>query len=150
MLAEMGKSARNAFRKTSGADSKTKNLALYSLATLIEEESGRILAANNLDVEAAREAGMNDALIDRLTLSGKRLQALSSDLRKLADLPDPVGETFDKTVLPNGLKLCRKRVPLGIIGVIYESRPNVTVEAVVRSAEQLLSPTRSQQVKSWG
>ena len=76
----------------------------------------------------ARASGMSDALIDRLTLTEKRLDGLSDDLRRLAELPDPVGECFDQTVLPNGMKLWKRRVPLGVIGVIYESRPNVTID----------------------
>ena len=128
MLTEMGRSARAAFRQVAKADSAVKNETLRVLATLMEQGRDEIISANNLDLDAARASGMNDALIDRLTLTEKRLQGMSSDLRKLAELPDPVGECFDETVLPNGLKLRRQRVPLGVVGVIYESRPNVTID----------------------
>lgn len=128
MLFEMGQSARNAFRRISKADSKIKNQALCTLANLIEQERGEILTANNQDVEAARASGMSAALLDRLLLTENRLVGFSTDLRKLADLPDPVGESYDDTMLDNGLRLRRQRVPLGVIGVIYESRPNVTID----------------------
>jgi glutamate-5-semialdehyde dehydrogenase len=128
MLSEMGQSARAAFRQMAKAGSGIKNEALCTLATLIEQERVEILQANNRDVDAARVSGIGAALIDRLALTPERLQGLSSDLRKLADLPDPIGECYDKTVLSNGLKLSRQRVPLGVLGVIYESRPNVTID----------------------
>jgi glutamate-5-semialdehyde dehydrogenase len=128
MLTEMGQSARAAFRRMAKAGSGVKNETLRVLAALIERDCAEILAANNRDVEAARVSGMSDALIDRLILTEKRLRGLSADLRKLSDLPDPVGECYDETVLSNGLKLRRQRVPLGVIGVVYESRPNVTID----------------------
>lgn len=124
----MGKSARAAFRMMAKAKSKKKNEALRTLAVLLEKGHEEILAANNRDLDAARVSDMKDALIDRLTLTEKRLREMASDLRKLADLPDPVGEQYDETVLTNGLKLRRQRVPLGVVGVIYESRPNVTID----------------------
>jgi len=110
------------------ADSVSKNEALRTLAALLEQEREEILSANSRDLDAARISGMSDALMDRLTLTEKRLRGMASDLRKLADLPDPIGEWYDETVLPNGLKLRRQRVPLGVVGVIYESRPNVTID----------------------
>jgi glutamate-5-semialdehyde dehydrogenase len=128
MVSEMGKAAREAFRKMSRAHSETKNRALHSLADLLERDKGEVLKANGKDVEAARTSGMGAALVDRLTLTEERLDAMASDMRNLAALPDPVGERYDATVLANGLKLCRQRVPLGVIGVIYESRPNVTID----------------------
>jgi glutamate-5-semialdehyde dehydrogenase len=128
MLSEMGQSARTAFRQMAKAASGIKNEALCTLATLMEQERAEILQANNRDVDAARASGMGTALIDRLALTEKRLQGLSSDLRKLAGLPDPIGERYDETVLSNGLKLSRQRVPLGVLAVIYESRPNVTID----------------------
>jgi glutamate-5-semialdehyde dehydrogenase len=128
MLSEMGQAARTAFRKISRADSETKNRTLTALAGLIEQGRADILSANNRDIDAARASGMSDALIDRLRLTEKRIDGLASDLRNLATLPDPVGDRYDQSVLPNGLKLCRQRVPLGVLGVIYESRPNVTID----------------------
>ena len=128
MLTEMGKAARAASRQMANADSKTKDRALHTLADLLDQAHPAILDANKLDVEAARVSGMSDALVDRLVLTGTRIEGLSSDLRRVAALPDPVGELFDENVLPNGLKLWKQRVPLGVIGVVYESRPNVTID----------------------
>ena len=128
MLVELGKKAREASRQMANAGTKVKDAALSNLADLIEQEREAILAANSADVAAAQKSGMNAALIDRLILTEKRLQGLSSDLRRLVELPDPVGESFDRSVLPNGMELCKCRVPLGVIGVIYESRPNVTID----------------------
>ena len=128
MLNEIGHAARTASRQMAMAGTDQKNQALRALAALIGRSCPKILEANNSDVAAARASGMSDALIDRLTLTEKRLDGLSEDLCRLAELTDPVGECFDKTVLPNGMKLWKRRVPLGVIGVIYESRPNVTID----------------------
>ena len=128
MLSGMGRSARSAFREIAKADSSAKNGTLRTLAELLEQRREEIISANNRDLDAARADGMSDALIDRLTLTGKRLQGMASDLRRLVELPDPVGECYEETVLSNGLKLYRQRVPLGVVGVIYESRPNVTID----------------------
>jgi len=127
-LIEMGRDARAAARRMANAPTDTKNQVLRTLACLLEREHPAICQANDRDVEAACSTGMSDALIDRLTLNEKRLDDLSRDLRLLAELKDPVGEPFDETILPNGLKLRKQRVPLGVIGVIYESRPNVTID----------------------
>jgi glutamate-5-semialdehyde dehydrogenase len=128
VLIEMGRNVREASRQMANAKSNIKNEALRSLASLLEEARPVIKEANNADIAAAHSSGMSDALLDRLTLNEKRLNGLSSDLRSLAEFPDPVGESFDETVLSNGLKLRKQRVPLGVIGVIYESRPNVTID----------------------
>ena len=128
MLNEIGRAARTASRQMAMAGTDQKNQALRALAGLIGRSCPKILEANDLDVAAARASGMSDALIDRLTLTEKRLDGLSEDLCRLAELPDPVGECFDKTVLPNGMKLWKRRAPLGVIGIIYESRPNVTID----------------------
>jgi glutamate-5-semialdehyde dehydrogenase len=128
MLIKMGQSARAAFRQMSNAETGVKNEALRALAARMNQSQDAILAANSLDMQAARASGMSDAMVDRLTLSKKRLEDLSSDMRRLAELPDPVGERFDEGVLPNGLALWKQRVPLGVIGVVYESRPNVTID----------------------
>jgi len=124
----MGRNAREASRQIANVKSSAKNDALRSLAYLLEEARPAIKEANYADIASARSAGMSDALLDRLTLNEKRLEGLSKDLRSLAEFPDPIGESFDETVLPNGLKLRKQRVPLGVIGVIYESRPNVTID----------------------
>jgi glutamate-5-semialdehyde dehydrogenase len=128
MLTEKGRIARASFRQMANIDADVKNQVLRTLADLITQTRSDVLAANNRDVEAARTSGMTDALIDRLSLTEKRLEALSFDLCQLAELPDPVGQRFDETTLSNGLKLWKQRVPLGVIGVIYESRPNVTID----------------------
>ena len=104
--------ARSASRQMANAETKAKNRALLELAKLMDQSQDAILAANRLDVEAAATSGISEALIDRLTMTGKRLEALSSDLRSVAELPDPVGERFDERGLPNGMKLWKQRVPL--------------------------------------
>jgi glutamate-5-semialdehyde dehydrogenase len=153
MLIDTGKEARTAARQIANADTTTKNKALSILAELIAGKHKAILAANKSDVDAARKSGLSDALIDRLILTEERLQGLSSDLQGLAKLPDPVGERFDKTILPNGLELYKQRVPLGVIGVLYESRPNVTIDvagltiktgnaAILRGGKEVINSNR--------
>lgn len=104
-----------------------KNAALLAIADALEANKDTILAANAEDMDAGRANGMSDALLDRLNLA-KRLVGVIADVRRVAELPDPVGHEFDHTTLPNGLKLHKRRVPIGVLGVIYESRPNVTVD----------------------
>lgn len=128
MMREMGRKARAAARVMATLPTEARNRALDALARMLEESRAGVLEANGRDVAFARAAGLDIALIDRLTLDGARLGALARDVRALERLPDPVGERFDATVLPNGLRLCRQRVPLGVLGVIYESRPNVTID----------------------
>jgi glutamate-5-semialdehyde dehydrogenase len=128
MLHELGQKAREASKVMALAPAAKKNQALHALSCLIDEACPAIQEANQEDIEEAIASGMSEALIDRLILNEKRLKDLSKDLRSLAELPDPVGERFDETVLPNGLKLRKQRVPLGVLGVIYESRPNVTID----------------------
>lgn len=128
MLTDMGRRARAASKTLALASTESKNRALLALADLLEASCQQVKDANAQDIAAAKSNGLNDALIDRLTLTDKRLDALSSDLRHLVELPDPVGERFDETVLPNGLRLRKQRVPIGVLGVIYESRPNVTMD----------------------
>jgi glutamate-5-semialdehyde dehydrogenase len=124
----MGCQARAASKTLALASTETKNRVLLALADRLEASQGEIKAANTKDIAAAKSSGLSDALIDRLTLTDKRLEGLAADLRHLAELPDPVGERFDETVLPNGLRLRKQRVPIGVLGVIYESRPNVTMD----------------------
>ena len=128
MLTEMGRSARAASKILALASSETKNQVLLALADQLEASCEAVKTANASDVSAAKESGLNEALVDRLTLTDKRLAGLAADLRHLAELPDPIGERFDETVLPNGLRLRKQRVPIGVLGVIYESRPNVTMD----------------------
>jgi glutamate-5-semialdehyde dehydrogenase len=128
MLIEMGKQARQAARILGRAETRQKNAALTCLAEQLLAQSEHILAANAQDIAESQEAGMSPALLDRLTLNPSRLAEISSELRQTISLPDPVRETFDEKVLPNGLKIHKQRAPLGVIGVIYEARPNVTVD----------------------
>jgi glutamate-5-semialdehyde dehydrogenase len=128
MLIEMGKQARQASHTLALAGTAQKNAVLASLAEGLQSQSEAILAANALDVAEAEKAGLSPALLDRLTLNPSRLAGIAAELRQTIALPDPVGETFDVAVLPNGLKIHKQRVPLGVLGVIYEARPNVTVD----------------------
>jgi glutamate-5-semialdehyde dehydrogenase len=127
-MQDMGRCARAAARQLARATTESKDAALLALADRLVLDRENILAANAQDVTEARSAGLTSAMLDRLTLSESRLAGIASDLRNVASLPDPVGETFDATTLPNGLRLHKQRVPIGVIGVIYEARPNVTVD----------------------
>lgn len=105
-----------------------RNAALLDLAEGLQSETDSVLKANEQDVAAAESSGMEEAMVDRLLLTAERLADMASDVRRIVALPDPIGEEFDARILPNGLRLSRRRVPLGVIGVIYESRPNVTID----------------------
>ena len=124
----LGQQARAAARKLAKASTKAKNKALENVATALMERQDQVLTANKKDYEAGGKSGLSEALLDRLLLNPERLAAMAADVRNVAALPDPVGEQFDVRTLPNGLILGRRRVPLGVIGTIYESRPNVTVD----------------------
>ncbi|ACS84743.1 glutamate-5-semialdehyde dehydrogenase [Musicola paradisiaca] len=128
MLEHMGKAAKQASYQLASLSSSQKNQVLMTIAELLETQSSVILAANALDVADARENGMSAALLDRLQLTPARLSAIADDVRQVCRLNDPVGEVIDGRILDNGLKLERRRVPLGVVGVIYEARPNVTVD----------------------
>lgn len=106
-----------------------KDAALLAMAAALDARQGEVIAANGLDVERARANGTSDALIDRLTLTGPRLTAIAEALRDVAALPDPVGEVVRGYTVPNGLQIRQVRVPMGVVGMIYEARPNVTVDA---------------------
>ena len=127
-LKKMGAAAREAARQMAGASTEKKNRALHAIADGLASYETDVLAANERDADAGRTNGLSEALIDRLTLTPQRLQGVASDVRAIAVLPDPIGEVFDERVLPNGLQLRRQRVPIGVLGVIYESRPNVTID----------------------
>jgi glutamate-5-semialdehyde dehydrogenase len=127
-MKEIGKNARRAARQLAVIPTKHKTDALLHLADLLASSSGAILEANGQDVEAATQSGLSPALLDRLTLNPTRLEGIAADLRQVATLPDPVGESFEEQTLPNGLQVKKLRVPLGVLGVIYEARPNVTVD----------------------
>jgi glutamate-5-semialdehyde dehydrogenase len=121
-------SARAATRDLRNLPTEKKNAGLEAIASALESQQAAILEANALDMEAGRTAGLTDALLDRLMLNEERLIGIASDVRTIKGLPDPIGETFDGRTLDNGLRVERRRVPLGVIGTIYESRPNVTVD----------------------
>jgi glutamate-5-semialdehyde dehydrogenase len=125
----VGRNAREASRLIARADSHAKNSALRAIAAAIRRESDALVAANQDDLAAARTAGLEPALLDRLTLSTKGVAAMAEGVEQVAALPDPVGEISDLKFRPSGIQVGRMRVPLGVIGIIYEARPNVTADA---------------------
>ena len=127
-LQVMGRAARQAARNMARASQEMKDQALEAIAAGLEKQQVEIEAANRSDVEAGQSNGLTEALIDRLTLTPSRIAGRAADVRALKTLPDPVGERFDERTLDNGLRIHRQRVPLGVFGVIYESRPNVTID----------------------
>ncbi|MDD2721305.1 MAG: glutamate-5-semialdehyde dehydrogenase [Gallionella sp.] len=128
-MKQVGISARAAARLMAQADTATKNRALTEIAAALQAQSTQLLAANAKDVQAARANGLDDASIDRLTLSAKTVNAMAEGLLQIAQLADPVGEISDMSYRPSGIQVGKMRVPLGVIGIIYESRPNVTADA---------------------
>src|SRR5512132_951714 len=127
-VAEVCAQAKAASRELATLDSATKNAALEAMADALLQRSHEILEANAHDMEAGEEAGLHSGLLDRLKLSDERLALIASDVRTIAALPDPVGETIEGHRLENGLDVRRVRVPLGVVAVVYEARPNVTVD----------------------
>ena len=132
-LIPVGRQAKEAARVLANASTETKNRLLHVIADGLLARQRAILDANARDLADARAAGLRDNLIDRMTLTPARLQGIASDARSVAGLPDPVGEEFDGRVLPNGLRISKRRTPLGVIGLIYEARPNVTVDIAALS-----------------
>ncbi|WP_299786941.1 glutamate-5-semialdehyde dehydrogenase [uncultured Shewanella sp.] len=130
-LQTLGKQAKQASYQLAGLTGKQKQALLSAVANSLTKNSATILAANERDVATARENGLNDAMIDRLLLDESRLQGVISDIDNVIKLADPVGTELESQILDNGLRLSRRRVPLGVIGVIYEARPNVTVDIAV-------------------
>ncbi|MBY7848902.1 glutamate-5-semialdehyde dehydrogenase [Vibrio fluvialis] len=127
-LTLMGKAAKDAAFQLATASTAQKNQALAIIADELEANAAQILAANAKDIQLGREAGLTDALLDRLLLNESRLNAIANDVRNVISLNDPVGSEIDSKVLENGMSLSRRRVPLGVVGVIYEARPNVTID----------------------
>ncbi|MCS6996042.1 MAG: glutamate-5-semialdehyde dehydrogenase [Casimicrobiaceae bacterium] len=125
----VGEAARAAQRELARASTAAKNAALLEIAEALAERESHILEQNALDVKAAKEADLPPALVDRLMLTGKAITAMAEGLRQIAQLPDPVGEITDLRRRPSGIRVGRMRVPLGVVGIIYESRPNVTIDA---------------------
>jgi glutamate-5-semialdehyde dehydrogenase len=127
-LKTKGQAARAAAHRLAFISTDVKNQALLNIAAGLLARQDEILAANKKDYQAAKASGMGDALLDRLMLDKGRLEGMAADTRAVAALPDPVGETFEMRTMPNGLQIGKRRVPLGVIAAIYESRPNVTVD----------------------
>ena len=125
----LGQTACTASRAMARANTATKNAALRQMAVLIEQQADVLKAENTKDLEQARAKGLDAAFIDRLTLSDKAIQTMVDGLRQIADLPDPIGQMSGFKILPSGITVGQMRVPLGVIGIIYESRPNVTIDA---------------------
>lgn len=128
MLEQMGNAAKAASYQLALLSSREKNRVLEKIADYLEAQSQSILSANQQDVSEARDNGLSDALLDRLLLTPARLSAIAADVRQVCNLADPVGQVIDGGLLDSGLRIERRRVPLGVIGVIYEARPNVTVD----------------------
>jgi glutamate-5-semialdehyde dehydrogenase len=127
-MEQIGKQARDAARHLARLSTERKNATLLAIADNIQSASREILGANASDIAAGKGAGLTSALLDRLTLNPARLDGIVSELRGVAGLPDPVGEIFDAQTLPNGLRVHKQRVPVGVLAVIYEARPNVTID----------------------
>ena len=128
MINEMGKAAKLASYQLAQCSTKIKNQALSHIADLLELNANKILDANQKDMAMAKEQGLTEAILDRLLLTSERLSSIANDVRNVVSLTDPIGQVIDGSTLASGLKLQRHRVPLGVIGVIYEARPNVTID----------------------
>ena len=128
-MQQMGIEARKASRLMASADTNIKNIALTHIAKAILREKVALLAANKLDLSAARASGLDDAMLDRLTITEKSINTMAEGLTQIANLTDPIGEMTDFKYRPSGIQIGKMRVPLGVIGIIYEARPNVTVDA---------------------
>jgi glutamate-5-semialdehyde dehydrogenase len=129
LMQGLGRAARGAARRLAQADPVSKNDALRAAAAALRGRQGEILAANARDMQAAREKGLSGAMLDRLLLDPARVEAMARGLEDIVALPDPIGQVMAEWTRPNGLRIQRVRVPLGVIGIIYESRPNVTADA---------------------
>ena len=128
-IEHLGRAARSASRQVAVASTAAKNAALHAMAAQIRASRDELLAANRQDVDQARADGLEPAMIDRLTLTAKGVETMAQGLEQVAALPDPVGEITDLKLRPSGIQVGRMRVPLGVVGIIYEARPNVTADA---------------------
>ena len=131
LISQLADTARIAARTLTVATGIQRKAALVAIADAIEARSNEILAANEKDMEAGRSAGLNSSLLDRLLLTPERVKGIAGGARQVSELPDPVGNTLRKSTLPNGIELEQISVPFGVIGMVYEARPNVTVDAAV-------------------
>ena len=132
-LSAMGRAAKAASRELAVLTTAQKNAALLAIADELEAQAVTVLAQNALDIADARAKGVSEALLDRLLLTEARVAGLAADTRKVVALPDPVGEEIEGRLLPNGIRLSRRRIPIGVLGVIYEARPNVTIDIATLS-----------------
>lgn len=132
-LVAMGKAARAASRQLAVLTTKQKDAALLAIADELEDRAKVVLAENAKDVEEGRANGLSEALLDRLLLTEERVANLAADARRIVDLSDPVGAEIESRLLPNGMRLSRRRIPIGVLGVIYEARPNVTIDIATLS-----------------
>ncbi len=128
-MRDLGRRARRASRALAAASTRTKNFALLAIADDLDRQREALIAENRKDLDAGAAKGLDAALLDRLELNASRIDAMIEGLRQIAGLADPIGEVFDMTFRPSGIQVGRMRVPLGVVGIIYESRPNVTADA---------------------
>lgn len=128
-MREIGQRARASSRKMAAADTAAKNKALLLIASAIRRDAAILKSANQADLDAAKAAGLSDAMLDRLTLNDQAIEKMSKGLEQIASLPDPIGNISNMKYMPSGIQVGQMRVPLGVIGIIYEARPNVTVDA---------------------
>ena len=130
-LITLGQRAKEASRKLATSPETLRNAALEAIAAALEEQAETIIAENAADLIAGRQAGLSEALLDRLTLTEERISGIAKSVREVIALPDPLGRILETILRPNGLKIEKISVPVGVIGVIYEARPNVTASAAV-------------------
>jgi glutamate-5-semialdehyde dehydrogenase len=147
-MRSLGERARAAARETGRADSGMKDAALRAIAAAIEAAADNLKAENQKDLAAGKDRGLDSALLDRLELNDERIALMAEGLREIALLPDPVGSISEMNYRPSGIQVGRMRVPLGVIGIIYESRPNVTAEMPLSCvvARKPFIPTRPSRV----
>lgn len=153
LITDMGRKARSAFSLLTGVSDAQKSAALKAAARHLRDNRSAILAANQRDMERARERELSASMLDRLMIDAERLEAIATAVEHVAVLPDPVGQVIDRTERPNGLVMERVRVPLGVIGIIYESRPNVTADAAaltLRSGNAVILRGGSEAIHSNG
>jgi len=153
LITDMGRKARSAFSQLTGVGDAQKADALAAAARHLRASEVTILAANQRDMESARDRGLSDSMLDRLMIDADRLEAIAAAVEQVGQLPDPVGQVIDRTERPNGLVMERVRVPLGVIGIIYESRPNVTADAAalaLRSGNAVILRGGSEAIHSNG
>ena len=127
-LQALGQAAQKASRNLARLSTQDKNRVLLNLARLLRSDQADVLAANKLDYQEAKSEGLEESMLDRLLLTNDRLNSTADEIERVAELPDPIGEVIEASSLPNGLVTSRRRVPLGVVGSIYESRPNVTID----------------------